>query len=570
MKPTSLKSVILVIIGVCSIVPFSWGQTISVGISRYWIQFKDKKNSPYSITTPSAFLSARSIQRRLNQSVPIEYTDLPVNQSYVDSVAATGAHIHIRSKWFNGVVVKVTGQAQLTAITNLSFVVGSVPVGGIKQAPGAGSSEKFRTIPVADAHKPISSDPTTASLNYGPSLNQISMLDGVCMHDKGYQGQGMVIAILDAGFQHADTLKAFDSLRVNNQILGTHDFVDENDSVYGADRHFHGTCVLSCMGGNMPGSLIGTAPKAKYWLFITEDVNSEYVVEEYNWAAGAERADSAGADVINTSLGYTTFDDSILNHNYASMNGHTTPCARAANYASNKGIAVVCAAGNMGGTAWHYIGTPADADSVLAVGSVNSSGVYSSFSSEGPGSGGDVKPAVASEGEGSIVADWASNGILAENGTSFASPIMCGMVACLWQAHPTLTNTQILHAIEASATQFAHPDSMLGYGIPDFCLANSSLGIHEGSLADRDYLSNIFPNPFTGSVQIIFWSSQSQDVCVTLSDLCGRVICTEKYRAAVQSYNNWALSGLSPIPAGLYLITVKTGNEVFVKKLMKE
>jgi len=548
-----------------------FGQTHSYTTpTRYWIQFRDKKNTPYTTSNPLAYLSPRSIQRRLNQLIPINESDIPVNQSYVDSVAATGAHVHVRSKWFNGVVVQVSSQAQLDSIRKLSFVISSVNVATLRPFTGGGESERTKDLlPAGKAFVSGGSPSTSQSMNYGPSLNQINMLHGVCLHDIGYQGQGMVIAVLDAGFQHADTLTVFDSLRVNHQIIGTHDFVAEDDSVYGINRHFHGTCVLSCMGGNMPGQLIGTAPKAQFWLLITEDVSSEHVIEEYNWAAGAEFADSVGADVINTSLGYTTFDDSTENHTYADMNGHRTPCARAANYASNKGIAVVCAAGNMGGSGWHYIGTPADADSVLAVGSVNANGVYSSFSSEGPGAAGQIKPAVASEGEGSIVADWASNGILVQNGTSFASPIMCGLVACLWQAHPELTNMEVLHAIEKSASQFSHPDSMLGYGIPDFCSANQSLGVQERIPLGKDFISSVYPVPFSDSFEFLFWSASTQEASMALYDGTGRLVRLESRQVGEGSYTSWKVNGLSTLSSGLYFTVIKTDKETIVRKLVK-
>jgi serine protease AprX len=567
--PPAMKKIILFLFILGGILSDGLAQsTTSVAPTQYWIQFRDKNNSPYSTGSPLAYLSPRAIQRRLNQSIPIVESDLPVNQNYVDSVVAKGAHIHLRSKWLNGVSVKISSPAQLTAIMSLPFVVGSTEVGAIRQGPSTSGTEKFKPVPSSLSTRTVSASPTTQSLNYGPSLTQINLLNGVCLHNLGFQGQGMVIAILDAGFQSMDTLPAFDSLRVNHQILGAHDFVLENDSVYYG--HFHGMCVLSCMGGNLPGQIVGTAPKAKFWLIRTEDAPTEKLVEEYNWAAGAEFADSAGADVINTSLGYTTFDDSLENHTYADMNGHTTPAARAANFAANKGIAVMCAAGNLGGSAWKYIGTPADADSVLAVGSVNGSGVYSSFSSQGPGSTGQIKPAVASEGEGSVVADWNSNGITFQNGTSFASPILCGLVACLWQAHPQLGNMQILLAVEKSASQFAHPDSFLGYGIPDFCGANISLGIRDGSSLQDDFLSDLRPNPFTNSMECIFWSKSAQSVSVNLMDLQGRIVRSENRMVNPETYNSWTVSDLSSIAPGIYMLSVRTGKTVFVRKVVKE
>ncbi len=543
-------------------------QTPAVSPTRYWIQFTDKKNSPYSVTSPGAFLTPRSIQRRLNHNIPVVATDIPINANYIDSLVAKGAHIHCRSKWFNGVVVTLTNPAVLAAIQTLPFVSGSLAVGDVHQTGGAAMTGKWNPVSASASRKTIPSVPKPVSLNYGYSGNQINMLQGVCLHDQGYQGQGVVIAILDAGFSHADTLKAYDSLRANHQILGTWDFVTEKDSVY--NQHFHGEMVLSCMGANLPGQLIGTAPKANYWLLVSEDVNSEYVVEEYNWANAAEFADSVGADVINTSLGYTTFDDSTENHTYADMNGHTTPCARAANFAANKGIAVVCAEGNLAGTKWNYVGTPADADSVLAVGAVDGGGVYASFSSHGPGSAGMIKPAVAAEGAGTVVADFQSNTVIPENGTSFASPVMCGMVACLLQAHPYVSVMDLFHYIEQSGSQHNAPDTLLGYGIPDFCAANLTMGVNNPASLENDFLTSLRPNPFAQGFDFIFWSKNAQLVTVNLFDLTGRNIFTEKRLLAPVSYNSFHYQDLSSLSSGIYFLSVHTGNGVFVRKVVKE
>jgi serine protease AprX len=547
---------------------FSSAQTPAAAPTRYWIQFTDKNNSPYSLTNPGAFLSARSLQRRLSHGIPIVQTDIPVNQNYIDSLVAKGAHIHCRSKWFNGVVVNVNNPAVLAAIQTLPFVVQSIPIGAVPHPGSSVNSDKWNPVPQQNIRKTVPAPPQQTSLNYGSSLNQINMLQGVCLHDQGFQGQGMVIALLDAGFAHADTLHAYDSLRANHQILGTWDFVTEKDSVY--NQHFHGEMVLSCMGANLPGQLIGTAPKAQFWLLVTEDVASEHVVEEYNWAAGAEYADSVGADVINTSLGYTTFDDSTENHTYQDMNGHTTPCARAANYAANKGIAVVCAEGNLGGTLWNYVGTPADADSVLAVGAVDGAGSYASFSSHGPAVGGMVKPAVDAEGQGTIVADFQSNSVFPENGTSFASPVMCGLVACLWQAHPQVSNMELFHFIEQSASQFNKPDTLLGYGKPDFCAANLAMGVSNLPALDNDFLSAVRPNPFADSFDFIFWSKNTQQITVNLFDLTGRKIRTEQRHVSPLSFNSFHYQDLTALSSGIYFLSIHSGNEVFVRKLMKE
>jgi serine protease AprX len=536
---------------------------------RYWVQFADKKNSPYTLSNPSAYLSPRAIQRRLNHSIAIDQRDLPVNPSYIDSLIVKGAHIHCKSKWLNGAVVKVPSKSVINAIRKLPFVIDTTSVMPLAHPVDPSSSARkltFRTSPVDARAGGVNT--RTSSLNYGPSLNQINMLRGVCLHDAGYQGQGMVIGILDAGFYHADQRTAFDSLRAHNQILGTWDFVAENSKVY--EDHFHGMCVLSCMGANLPGQLIGTAPKAKYWLLRTEQDSSEYVIEEYNWAAGAEFADSVGVDVINTSLGYTTFDDPRQNATYADMNGHKTIAARAANCAANKGLAVVCAAGNEGGGSWNYVGTPGDADSVLAVGAVDASGAYASFSSHGPNSSGMIKPSVDAEGQGSVVADWNSNGTVLENGTSFASPIMCGLVTCLWQAHPQVSNMDLFRYIEESADQYIQPDTLLGYGKPDFCAANLTMGVPELADVTHDFLSALHPNPFNDSFDFLFWSKSSQEVTVKITDLSGRVVLSEMRLLGAESYNSFHMSGLNILPAGLYILALQSDSGLTVRKVVKQ
>lgn len=544
-------------------------QTAAVDtVKRYWVQFTDKKNSPYSVSSPSAFLSPRAIQRRLNHGIAIDVRDLPVNPAYIDSLQAKGAHIHCKSKWLNGAVVKVANPGIIAAISKLPFVSDTTSVMPLTPFANDGSASQKLDVKVSQQTPPLELTHSNSSLNYGNSYNQINMLKGVCLHDAGFQGQGMIIAILDAGFYHADQRTAFDSLRAHNQIITTWDFVAENSQVY--ENHFHGMCVLSCMGGNLPGQLIGTAPKAKYMLLRTEQDSTEFVIEEYNWAAGAEFADSAGADVINTSLGYTTFDNARQSHTYADMNGHKTIAARAANCAANKGLAVVCAAGNEGGGPWNYVGTPGDADSVLAVGAVNPSGGFASFSSHGPNSSGMVKPSVAAQGQSSVVADWNSNGTVLENGTSFASPILCGMVACLWQAHPQISNMQLFKYIEQSANQYTHPDTLLGYGIPDFCAANLSMGVQEQADISHDFLSGLYPNPFSDSFDFIYWSRATQQVDVRLFDLSGREVKSEKRSVSAGSYNSFQLNGLSVLPGGFYLLSVRTASGSVQRKIIKQ
>ncbi|MBK6835458.1 MAG: S8 family serine peptidase [Bacteroidetes bacterium] len=345
---------------------------------KYYIQLSDKNGSPYTVGNPSQFLSAKAITRRTNQSIAVNSSDIPVNPSYISQIAATGATVLYSIKWFNGVVIQTTSPTVLSAVNALPFVTSSAIVS--LQKP----KKDFEII----EELPASTQKTTSTnslYNYGNSLNQIEMLNGVCMHDQGFNGAGMLIAVLDAGFANVNTHTAFDSLRNNNQILGTKDFtfIAPTD-LYSGSTSGHGTAVLGTMGGNKPGQLVGTAPKANYWLIRSEYAPNEYVIEEYNWVAAVEFADSIGADIINSSLGYNTFDNSTQDHTMAELDGKTSIASKAATMCARKGMIVVNSAGNTGGSGWPKVTFPGDADSIITVGAVDASLSLANFSSIGP------------------------------------------------------------------------------------------------------------------------------------------------------------------------------------------
>lgn len=316
----------------------------------------------------------------------------------------------------------------------------------------------------------------------------------------------MVICILDAGFLNVDTLSCFDSLWINNKILGTYDFVANEVSVF--EDYQHGTEVLSCIGANWPGKLVGTAPQAYFWLLRTEDAATELIIEEDNWVAGAEFADSVGADIINSSLGYTTFDaqTSNQNHTRADLDGNTAYATNGADIAAAKGILVCNSAGNEGGSGWKYISIPADGDSVCTVGAVDILGVRAGFSSQGPTADNRIKPDVVACGSGTAVIDPFTSTVAYYSGTSFSSPLTAGMAACLWQANPTKNNMNILNAMRNSGSKSNSPDTLLGWGIPNYCLANGLLsGIHANSTETEDKLFNVFFDASTESFDIYFF-----------------------------------------------------------------
>ena len=471
-----------------------------VAPDKYWVKFTDKNNSPYSINNPEAFLSQKAIDRRINQGIAVVENDLPVNQTYITAVANTGATILNVSKWFNSVTVYTEDPAVIAAINALAFVsvvetISNNSLGeGKKSIKPFFEHESMSEIPVTE---PIKGTTSGESYDYGSAFNQINMLNGIPLHDLGFDGEGMTIAVLDAGFINADILSAFDSLWLNNKILGYKDFADPlNPDIFGS--HSHGTSVLSTMGANLPNQMVGTAPQASYWLLRCEYAPTEYIIEEINWASAAEFADSVGADIINSSLGYTLFDDPSQNHTYQDMDGNTAPGTKAADMAASKGILVVNSAGNDGSNSWTYIGAPADGDSVFSIGAVTASGNYASFSSIGPTYDGRIKPNVVAQGSGSTIISAYSGSVTTGSGTSFSSPITAGMVACLWQAHPDKKNTEIMAAIEQSATLADNPTAQLGYGIPDYFEAHTQLSIpviHEITLD----ISLVLEGPFNGT-----------------------------------------------------------------------
>jgi serine protease AprX len=433
--------------------------------SRYIIRLKDKGTNPYSIANPSQYLTARALARRARYGIAIDSADLPVTPRYIDSIRLAGAVTVLNySKWLNQVAIQTSDAAALTKISSFPFVLSTAPLAAHRQNAGAQVNKKLETA--YNTLLPASPQNVTADYySYGASYGQVHLHNGEFLHNRGFRGQGMQMAVIDAGFLNYLTIPTFDSIRNNGQVLGTWDFVAGNTSVN--EDHPHGTNCLSTIAANMPGTFVGTAPKTSFYLYRTEDAATEYPVEEQNWAAAAERADSLGVDICSVSLGYNLFDNAIFNYSYANMNGNTSMIARAADIAAAKGMLVVVANGNEGTNSWHYLITPADADSVLAVGAVSAAGVVGSFSSYGPSSDGQIKPGVAAVGVGAIVANPSTGLPVSGNGTSFACPNMAGLSTCLWQAFPEVNNMNIISVLQQAANRSTNPDDRTGYGIPD-------------------------------------------------------------------------------------------------------
>ncbi len=407
--------------------------------------------------------------------------------------------------------------------------------------------------------------------NYGYSANQINIHNGEYLHNKGFHGEGMLIAILDAGFYHYKSLPAFDSVNLNNQVIDTYDFVNNEASVN--EDFYHGMMCFSVIAGNIPGQLVGSCPKAKFLLYKSEDDSSESPVEEQYWVAAAERADSAGADIISTSLGYNLFDNPVFNYTYQDMNGHTTLIAKAATLAARKGMIVLAAAGNEGNDAWHYIITPADADSIITVGAVDASGNVADFSSYGPSSDGRVKPMAASVGSGTAVSST-TGPIQAGYGTSFATPNLAGLVTCLWQAFPEFTNMQIIEAVKKSSSIYNNPDDRIGYGIPDFKKAYDDLYQQQISNDALNILGNnfmkVFPNPFKQNFTVLIKPQVTSTANFKLYDASGKLYFSKEVplqAGAIQTIN---FGNHQTLQKGFYILKFNDGKNKLSFKLLEQ
>ena len=419
---------------------------------KYRISLKDKAATEYSLKKPEKYLSAKAIERRRKQNLPIDSTDLPVCRKYIDEIRKQGVKIVVTGKWDNFVTVSCNDTTLIDRIAALPFVLSTEKVW---ISPGAGKPS------MATERDSVLNQPTIHPDSiYGHAITQIQMSNGDKLHEAGFKGQGMTIAVIDAGFHNVDKITAMQNIR----ILGTKDFVNQQADIFAESSH--GMSVLSCIGMNRPDIMTGTAPEASFWLLRSEDEYSEHLVEQDYWSAAVEFADSVGVDVINTSLGYYSFDDKSKNYKYRDLDGRHALMSRQASHIADKGMILVCSAGNSGAGSWKKITPPGDADNVLTVGAIDKRAVLATFSSVGNTADHRVKPDVVAVGVGSDVIRTDGNQGRA-NGTSFSSPIMCGMVTCLWQACPTLTAKEVIELVRRSGDRAGFPDNIYGYGVPD-------------------------------------------------------------------------------------------------------
>ena len=519
-----------------------------VATNIYWVQFADKNNSPYSIDNPEAYLSERALQRRANQGISIDEYDIPVNPQYLQAVADCGAQLLNPSKWLNGVSVYTTHSNVIDAINALEFVA------EVRNCPNDPKAQELKERWLANEMKAVESQNKTRGY-YGGGETQINQLNGNILHENGYQGEGMIVAVLDGGFVGTDTHLCFDNMREEGRFLGVRDFVFGSTSVY--SQSTHGTSCLSTMAAYVPNTFVGTAPKASYFLMHTEDGYSENIIEEYNWVSGAELADSIGADVCSTSLGYVDFDMGQWNHPFEHFDGKTAPMTIGAEIAASRGMVCLNAAGNDGDGVC-TLGIPADAEHILTIGAVNGNGYRAYFSSVGPTYDDRIKPDVMAMGEDSYVASGNFyNEYYNGSGTSFATPILAGAITCLRQYNPYISVQEFCDVVRQCGNRANNPDVRYGYGIPDLALAMDLLHVEDNPM-QVDQIINVYPNPAKGEVRVALKEGHNADV--TVYDIMGRQLFNYDFNGL----NHAGLENfLNTLGAGMYFVNAvsELGNQ---------
>lgn len=508
-------------------------------VNRYFVYFKDKNGTPYSISQPEQFLTSKSLARRTQQGISITAEDLPVNPDYVNQVKSTGAKTFFTSRWWNGVLIE-SDAATVSLINSLPMVKETILV-----APGSkpigGRTNRIRERKNNTAENPV-------------NQFQLQQLGLDKMHADGLRGEGMSVAVFDSGFEGVNLTGPFTHLFTENRIKQTYNFVTHTTSVYELDDH--GTEVLSVMAAFTEGSYVGGAYKSDYYLFLTEDVSSEYRIEEFNWTFAAEKADSLGVNVINSSLGYNTFDDVSMNYTTADLNGKTAIITQAAQLAIERGMIVVCSAGNEGGTSWKLVTPPGDAPGILAIGSVTGTGLLSSFSSIGPTADSRIKPDLVALGSGTSVVR-ASGVIGTSSGTSLASPLIASLAAGIWQGFPHLSAAEVRDMLKESGTLANNPNNQMGYGIPNYNVMTTSIREPKSDVV-------LYPNPVISDKLTISTPHPSAGVQLALYDTQGNRVL----ESATFSEDPIILD-LASVRPGLYLVLIRMGRETVTKRILK-
>lgn len=521
---------------------------------KYWVSYKNKAVSQFTIENPAAFMSKNALARRTKHQIKITSSDIPVCKSYTTTIANLGVEVNKSSNWLNGSLLIIDDISKVELIKNLDFVKSIQVLSGNKTKS---TSDKFNLTATEIDEK-----------DYGEGLNQIEMLSGNALHNLGFQGEGVEIAIMDNGFPNVNTNRFYEKAFNEGRIRVGYDFVSDNDTIFDNTNGNHGNYVISTMVSDIEDELVGTAPGATYYLFSTEDNYNEGLAEEYNWAMAAEMADSLMGPnaIISTSLGYSNgFGIPSDNHTYADMDGNTTPITIAADLAAAKGFLVINSAGNEGEGLWQYITAPSDGDSVLCIGAVGPDEVIAGFSSRGPSADGEVKPNVCAQGLAAIGINTLGK-IVSIDGTSFSCPITSGVAACLWQAFPDKSNMEIFNAIEKSAHLYSTPNDDYGFGIPNFYLAYLSL-LNE-QIVENEIV--VFPNPVLDDFNFVLKNEDlGSSFTANIFNMNGELMITQNI-ITNDAINLYIIEDVANLASGTYFVSIRTKNEHFKTKFIKK
>lgn len=528
---------------ILSLLTIIFGFTFSTAQDLYLVKLKPKENTSYFLSNPLQMLSQRALDRRAKYTIPVNEEDVPVSAFRINQLKKLTLTYVGHSKWLNSVLVEISDEAVLNKLLTLNFVE------SVETMVRNSDSKQIRK----KLSKWDNFTNESVKYNYGYADEFINQINLKPLHENGILGQEIFISVIDAGFPEVDKLPAFDLLHKENRIIDTYDFVDKKKNVYDADEH--GTMVLSTMASEIEGKYVGTAPKAIYSLYRSEDNTSETPKELMYWIQAAERADSIGADVINTSLGYTTFDDPRYDYSFDQMDGKTTLISKGAQVAANKGIFVVVAAGNEGNDPWKMISAPADVKNVFTIGANDSNKNPAGFSSYGPNALNELKPNVSALGQYIVV--YSPNGNLVySNGTSFASPVSAGAVALMIQQFPTTSHDVLKDKIQRSAHLFSTPSTQLGYGIPDYNKASQEL-LRISDISTIQTL-NIYPNPFQNIISI---QTNDKIKSIEIYSIVGEKILMVKKQKNIVTEN---------LKSGVYFVKIiNEEGEIFQKKIVK-
>ena len=552
--PTIVSNNLLLLVVLWSCLLTLTSQAQDLPQDRYVVFLADKDTAAFSLARPEEFLSPTALARRQRQGIALDTSDLPVNPRYVAELASTGAEIFYTSRWLNAVMIG--GNQDSATYANIPFVTRVELIRPTRR----GSRNKKGSSFEGDVAAPTAGQREAQLLN----VLQNEMLGIDAMHQAGFTGKGISVAVFDGGFKGVDTVSFFRHLYQNNQIIPGYDFVGNSANVYRYGQH--GTEALSCIAAYQPGVLEAGAYDANIMLCITEESGSEYRVEEYNWLFAAELADSAGIDIISTSLGYTTFDDTAMNYEYQDLDGNTAVITRAVNLATSKGMLCVISAGNEGAGRWRYVSPPADAVDVLAVGAVSSGGDRVSFSSLGPTADGRVKPDVSALGLQTVVVDAGGN-VTRSNGTSFSAPLIAGLTAGVWEAFPDETNREIIDKIRLAGSLAMTPNNELGYGIPNFTATlDPVLATEEELKVETNY--RVFPNPIESGKLFIESKTRamSDPVNVYVYNSTGQLMMQDRFASATDPTITLDTSALAQ---GIYILHILSSSVSDTVKIIK-